>query len=363
MFLSRNVSLDSPLLQMLLCSCLDLNLKDTFGRTAMHCLMNRIHSNVSHSSPCSSRPQDFDVTVGCVETLVRGGADINCSDGSGQTALHLVAFYNIPSCVTVLVGFGAEADARDINGNSPLHVCAMFCHAETLAALLDHGGNPILGNARGETPLHIASRNYAHSGLGCIKLLLPVVDDVNQPDNEMNTALHLAVSICTQTDIITRLLGRGADPDLTNTQGNSALFMYLNSKVVEQQHQPVLRPSRFQRIRLPDLGKNIRHSAGFCLLMDHTTYIRITDKDGQLPRLLTLPEAFDLSCWLHRLARTPRTLAFLCRQSVRRALRPYRISQDVCKALELPRQLEEYIITPVYKKDCFAPWAHDSQNS
>ncbi|XP_072176224.1 ankyrin repeat domain-containing protein 61-like [Diadema setosum] len=361
LFLTRHSSLDSPVLQLLLDSGLDLNLQDTFGRTALHCLINRIHSEQSHAASCSQCPGDFATAISCIEMLARGGANIDCRDGSRQTPLHLVAFYNIPSCVRVLLELGANPDARDINGNSPLHVCAMFCHTETLAVLMRNGANPALGNARGETPLHIAARNYARSGFGCVKLLLTAVCDVNQVDAAGNTPLHLAVSICTQKDIISRLLSRGADPDIKNALGQSALFLYLNSKLVEQQHHTVLRPSRLRRIQLPDLGKSIMHSAGFCLIMDHTTCISIRDTSGALPRLMALPETAALTDWLLDLARNPRSLLFLCRQTVRKAMRPYKLDWPACKTLGLPKQLEEYVLKPVYQKDSFAPWSSHSE--
>ena len=63
------------------------------------------------------RPTMFNAPV--VEVLVRAGADLELTDGSGRTALHEAAIYN-PAVFPLLLRLGADPNVRDADGRTPL---------------------------------------------------------------------------------------------------------------------------------------------------------------------------------------------------------------------------------------------------
>jgi len=57
--------------------------------------------------------------VQVVEVLVRAGADLEQTDGSGQTALHAAARWS-PVAFPLLLRLGADPNVRDADGKTPL---------------------------------------------------------------------------------------------------------------------------------------------------------------------------------------------------------------------------------------------------
>jgi ankyrin repeat protein len=59
-----------------------------------------------------------------VETLIRGGADVNCRDYRGRTPLFLAAAFVAPlETAKILLFWGAETDIPDEYGRTPLTEC------------------------------------------------------------------------------------------------------------------------------------------------------------------------------------------------------------------------------------------------
>ncbi len=54
-----------------------------------------------------------------VEALVRAGADLERTDGSGRTPLHAAALWH-PAVFPLLARLGADPNARDADGRTPL---------------------------------------------------------------------------------------------------------------------------------------------------------------------------------------------------------------------------------------------------
>ena len=187
--------------------------------------------------------------VPAIECLLRLGADVHRADKSGDAALHFAAEADASEAITALVAHGADG-ARSYNGwfgwsKSALWKAAARDSLQALAALLDTT-NP------NEARLHAPAIHTAYTA-GVIQLLAARGADLDRA-YENTTALinaaaqdsvdragwlldagalpdrfaggrgplHEAVKVGSVA-MVAFLLGRGADPDLPDADGESAL--------------------------------------------------------------------------------------------------------------------------------------------
>jgi cytohesin len=64
--------------------------------------------------------------------LLAKGANINATDGDGETALHKAAYYGNKDVVEILLAHGASINATNKNGRTPLKVASKPEIAELL---------------------------------------------------------------------------------------------------------------------------------------------------------------------------------------------------------------------------------------
>ncbi|KAL7302508.1 hypothetical protein TKK_0005150 [Trichogramma kaykai] len=178
-----------------------------------------------------------------VELLLRAGADPNIVHNShGMTPLHkIIALKNPNTSIDLLEMFFAicrekersvKIDAPNDNGLAPLHLTLKWRrHArasEVLATLVANGADPNLPGPGGSTPLHdvcdFDDEDHLVEALfeACEKKRVKLL--VDALDNEGRTPLHLALS-SGQKKVANALLKRGADPNLPNDHGDTALHV------------------------------------------------------------------------------------------------------------------------------------------
>lgn len=68
----------------------------------------------------------------CVELLLAKGANVNATDGNGETALHKAAYYGNKDVIEILLTHGASINATNKNGKTPLQVASKPEIAELL---------------------------------------------------------------------------------------------------------------------------------------------------------------------------------------------------------------------------------------
>lgn len=97
-----------------------------------------------------------------VGALIDAGAEIDATDGEGETALHKAAKGNHGAVVARPLAAGADPtiDAMGLYGGTgaPIHHAARYGRVESLRALLEGGVDPNLLSASVGTPLHLAMR-------------------------------------------------------------------------------------------------------------------------------------------------------------------------------------------------------------
>lgn len=93
-----------------------------------------------------------------VQALIGAGADVNATDGYGNTALGWAALHGHTAAVQALIGAGAVVNAKDDGGNIALMQAADNGRTENVQILLKAGANSMLKNEEGQTALMIVEK-------------------------------------------------------------------------------------------------------------------------------------------------------------------------------------------------------------
>lgn len=150
-----------------------------------------------------------------VRTLLASGADVNAARGDGMTALHWAAETGNAEITGILVSAGAilEVTTR-LGAYTPLHVAGRKGAAGVIRALLDAGANPRSVAATGSTPLHLVAGAGSAQGA---KHLLDAGAEVNARAGDAQQTPLMFAAAADRADVVTLLLERGADPNVTTT--------------------------------------------------------------------------------------------------------------------------------------------------
>ena len=153
-----------------------------------------------------------------LEVVINHGADVNATNGANVTTLMEASQKGNVDAIKVLLKAGADPNITDTDGNTCLHEAVYYEYP--INVLLNAGANPNIATTYGYTCLHTAVQKQC-----CIEVLQAIINhgvDVNATSKENITAVMLA---CKEgnNDVINVLLNAGADPNITDGDGNTCL--------------------------------------------------------------------------------------------------------------------------------------------
>uniref|UniRef100_A0ABD2XM39 Uncharacterized protein n=1 Tax=Trichogramma kaykai TaxID=54128 RepID=A0ABD2XM39_9HYME len=179
------------------------------------------------------------------EILLRRGADPNSANQEGSTPLHLIAtatysykLVEIFFKIAKVIGKPVWVNVQDKEGNTPLHLAIRHGNKRTSGILLENGANPNLADKDGCTALHLISNTRRYEAM---KQFFETIDKTQQTvqldarDNKGWTPLHMTLHSGSKKKFL-MLLKRGADPNVTNQDGQTLLSLALlkaNTKMAE----------------------------------------------------------------------------------------------------------------------------------
>ena len=170
-----------------------------------------------------------------VDALLKAGANPNAATAGGETALMIAARSGSVLTVNALFEHGAEVNAKESRrGQTALMWAVAEDHPEIAKILIEHGSDANARSATGFSPLLFAARA---GSLESARLLVAAGADVNAAAPDGSTALLVAggslVATTTGQQIVTTpsaheslatfLLDQGANPDLADDSGHTAL--------------------------------------------------------------------------------------------------------------------------------------------
>ncbi|GAB4836012.1 hypothetical protein Ancab_039517 [Ancistrocladus abbreviatus] len=149
--------------------------------------------------------------------LVEHGADPTISSDLGATALHQAAGIGDIELLNFLLSKGVGVDSQSDAG-TPLVWAAGHAQKDAVKVLLEHQANPNAETDDNITPLLSA---VAAGSLACLELLIQEGANVNVSAGGA-TPLHIAADNG-NADIINCLLKAGADPNVTDEDGQKPI--------------------------------------------------------------------------------------------------------------------------------------------
>ncbi len=199
--------------------------------------------DVSLANDYGATPMGLAAEVGdaaMLRLLLEAGADVDSPNPEGQTALMAVARTGNVEAAKLLLDHGAEVDAREgWGGQTALMWASARRHPKMMQLLIDHGaevdarsihrdyqrhvtaeGRPKSLDSGGFTPLLYAARENCRA---CVEVLLANGADINLPDPDGVSPLHLAI-MNVNWDLARQLIEAGADVNQWDIFGAAPLF-------------------------------------------------------------------------------------------------------------------------------------------
>lgn len=163
-------------------------------------------------------------SIKTMKLLLKAGADINTTDASGCTPLHLAYKANRSRAIKFLIRNGADVTLRDQAGHTPEEYAPkQESPAETDAQQPPASPEPTLSlkpDAKGWTPLHEAART---NNVEQVKKLLPLVTEFDKlGDKDQWTPLH-AAAYNGSVEVLELLLAEPFDIDAKDAFGRTPL--------------------------------------------------------------------------------------------------------------------------------------------
>lgn len=150
-------------------------------------LVNPTHT--SRSVPLSAAASCGDLTT--VQLLFDHGADPNCRDQEGWSAIHWAVEQGHLRIYYDLLNHAADINAVSSYGTTPLHCAANGGHTTIVNDLLRLGADPLKATCHGWTPLHHAAF-MGHDDTVRTLLSAGGIDSSSFQDNNGWSVLHLA---------------------------------------------------------------------------------------------------------------------------------------------------------------------------
>ena len=183
----------------------DPNIKDSDDKTCLH--------RVVHGG---SRKY-------ILQAIIDHGADVNAVNNEGATVLMLVCEAGQKEVVNIFLRAEADTSIVDVHGDTCLHkLLHRECDQETLQMLLDHGVPVNATNKNQQTAYMLASHQ------GNIDAMCALVDagaDPNITDSWGNTSLHLVAQGGSGKHVLEKLMEHGANVYAMNNEGSTALML------------------------------------------------------------------------------------------------------------------------------------------
>ncbi|NXC61380.1 ASB10 protein, partial [Aleadryas rufinucha] len=181
----------------------------------------------------------------CVRLLLSSGADPEAVSEDGYRPLHLCKSSDSIECVRQLLQHGASANSQTEEENdTALHVASRHGLAEHVQLLLQHGAQLEVKNKEGQTPLNAAcAQRHQPQDMDryyrVCQLLVESGASINAADRDRQHPLHLACKNA-NARIAELLLARGANVNVMNYGGNTALHNILQVAAYKLEHRPEL---------------------------------------------------------------------------------------------------------------------------
>ena len=192
--------------------------------------------------------------AGAVALILDAGGDVRARVDGYETPLHIAARNENPEVATLLLRAGADVNAREVQGRTPLHVAALEnLNPAVLAILIEagadlearamHGSGHVL---RGLTPMYLAALGNWNPEV--IAVLAEAGAEVDAERAELrpdypfwssislsglrrhgdlghNSPLHVAALFNKTRAVLEALVHAGADLELRNRMGQTALHI------------------------------------------------------------------------------------------------------------------------------------------
>ena len=164
-----------------------------------------------------------------VELLIKKGADVNCANAFGESALiSAMKAPIVTDCIEIvelLTSNGADVNKKNIQGYTPLMEASHYGISKIVELLIKKGANVNDRSNIGFTALMGATVEGSES---IVELLIQNGADVNMQDKEGETALMIAARK-DYINVVKVLVKNGANLDLQDSDGKTALMKAVQS--------------------------------------------------------------------------------------------------------------------------------------